>query len=44
MERKELVLKQRKEWAKKRGLDPEVMKKVFMLLIDKNIQIQLDIS
>ena len=42
-ERKELVLKQRKEWAEEMGLDPELMEKVFMLLIDKNIQIQLDI-
>ena len=43
-ERKELVLKQRKAWAEERGLDPEMMVEVFRLLIDKNIQIQLDIS
>ena len=42
-ERKQQVLKQRKEWAEKRGLDPELMEKVFRLLIDKNIQIQFDI-
>jgi len=42
-ERKELVLQQRKEWAEEMGLDPELMEKVFMLLIDKNIQIQFDI-
>ena len=42
-ERKELVLKQRREWAEARGLDPEMMEQVFRLLIDRNIQIQLDI-
>ena len=42
-ERKELVLKQRREWAEARGLDAEMMEQVFRLLIDKNIQIQLDI-
>ena len=42
-ERKELVLKQRKAWAEERGLDAEMMEKVFRLLIDKNIQIQFDI-
>jgi isochorismate pyruvate lyase len=42
-ERKELVLKQRKEWAEEMGLDAELMEKVFILLIDKNIQIQFDI-
>ena len=42
-ERREVVLNQRKEWAEEKGLDPELMEKVFKLLIDKNIQIQLDI-
>ena len=42
-ERKELVLKQRREWAREKGLDAEMMEKVFRLLIDKNIQIQFDI-
>ncbi len=42
-ERKEKVLKQRKAWAEEKGLDPEMIEKVFRLLIDKNIQIQLDI-
>ena len=43
-ERKELVLKQRKSWAEEQGLDPEMMEKVFRLLIEKNIQIQIDIN
>jgi len=43
-ERKELVLKQRREWAEEKGLDAEMMEEIFRLLIDKNIQIQFDIS
>jgi len=43
-ERKELVLKQRREWAEKKGLDPDMMEEVFKLLIAKNIQIQFEIS
>ena len=43
-ERKELVLEQRKKWAEERGLDAEMIEGIFRLLIDKNIQIQLDIS
>ncbi len=43
-ERKELVLKQRKSWAEEHGLDSEMMEGVFRLLIDKNIQIQFDIT
>lgn len=43
-ERKELVLKQRQEWAEEYGLDEELIEKIFRLLIDKNIQIQLEIS
>lgn len=42
-ERKEEVLKQRKAWAEKKGLDADLMEEVFRLLIDKNIQIQFDI-
>ncbi len=42
-ERKEYVLKQRKAWAEKSGLDPEMMEDVFKLLIEKNIQLQFDI-
>jgi len=42
-ERKEQVLMQRKEWAEKSGLDPEMVESVFRLLIEKNIQIQFEI-
>ncbi len=42
-ERKEQVLKQRKAWAEVWGLDTETMEEVFRLVIDKNIQIQLNI-
>jgi len=43
MERKELVLKQRKAWAEEKDLDAEMIVEVFRLLIDKNIQLQFDI-
>lgn len=43
-ERREQVLKQRKAWAEEKGLDAEMMEGVFRLLIDKNIQIQFDIT
>ena len=43
-DRRDLVLKQRKAWAEERGLDPGMMDKIFKLLINKNIEIQLDIS
>ena len=42
-ERKEQVLKQRKAWAEKRGLDADMMEEVFRLLLNKNIQIQFGI-
>jgi len=42
-ERRELVLKQRKAWAEASGLDAELIEEIFRLLIDKNIQIQMDI-
>lgn len=43
-ERKELVLKQRRAWAEEHGLDGKMMEEVFSLLIDRNIQIQFDIT
>ena len=43
-ERKELVLKQRKTWAEELDLDGQMMEEIFRLLINKNIQIQFDIS
>jgi isochorismate pyruvate lyase len=42
-ERREVVLEQRKAWAKERDLDPEMMEEIFKILIEKNIQIQFDI-
>ena len=42
-DRQAVVLNQRKAWAEERGLDTEMIEKVFKLLIDKNIQIQIDI-
>lgn len=41
-ERRDLVIKQRRAWAQSKGLDPDLMEKVFSLLIEKNIQIQFD--
>ncbi len=42
-ERKDQVVKQRRAWAEKSGLDPGFMEDVFKLLIEKNIQLQFDI-
>ncbi len=41
--RKAHVLQQRKAWAEEMGLDPELFEKMFVLLIEKNIQIQFDL-
>lgn len=41
-ERKEQVLEQRKKWAEDSGLDPGLMEEIFRLLINKNIQLQVD--
>ena len=43
-DRKEEVLKLRKEWAKEGGLDPKLIEDIFRLVIDKNIEIQLEIN
>jgi isochorismate pyruvate lyase len=43
-ERKALVLQQRKAWAAEKGLDPELFEKLYLLVIEKNIQIQFDIN
>jgi len=43
-ERKELVLNQRRAWAEEKGLEGQMMETIFRLLIEKNIQIQVDIS
>ena len=42
-ERKELVLQQRKAWAKESGMDPDLIGDIYKLLIEKNIQIQFEI-
>lgn len=43
-ERQELVLNQRRAWAEEKGLEGQMMESIFRLLIEKNIQIQVDIS
>ena len=43
-DRKEVVLNQRRAWAEEEGLDGQMMEEIFRLLIEKNIQIQIDIS
>jgi len=43
-ERRELVLKQRKEWAEENGIDGDLMKEVFRMLIERNIEIQIEIN
>jgi len=40
-ERKDFVINQRTEWAKKKGLDPSVFKKIYTLLVESNIQHEL---
>jgi len=42
-ERQVEVLQRRSKWAIELGLDPEVMKKIYKLLIDSNIQKELEI-
>ena len=42
-ERKDHVIRKRREWAAEKGLDPDLFEKLFRLVIDKNIQIQFDI-
>ncbi len=42
-ERKDHVIRQRREWAAEKGLDPDLFEKLFLLLIEKNIQIQFGI-
>ena len=42
-ERQVEVLQRRSKWAGELGLDPEVMKKIYKILIDTNIQKELEI-
>jgi isochorismate pyruvate lyase len=42
-ERKDHVIRKRREWAAGKGLDPDLFEKLFRLVIEKNIQIQFDI-
>ena len=42
-ERKDHVIRKRREWAAGKGLDPDLFEKMFRLVIEKNIQIQFDI-
>ena len=43
-ERKEQVLQQRENWAKELKLDEEMIEQIFRIVIDKNIQIQIELS
>ena len=42
-ERKDKVIRQRKQWAEERGLDKETFAKIYELLIESNIQQELKI-
>jgi len=42
-ERQVEVLQRRSNWAVELGLDPEVIKKIYKILIDSNIQKELEI-
>ncbi|RIH65180.1 isochorismate-pyruvate lyase [Mariniphaga sediminis] len=42
-DRKEQVIEQRKEWAENHGLDAEVFKEIYTLLIESNIKHELKI-
>jgi isochorismate pyruvate lyase len=42
-ERKQLVIKQRSEWAEKLGLDKRVYAHLFKTLIEHNISIEFDL-
>jgi len=39
--RKDFVIRQRTEWAAQSGADPETVKKLYTILIDRNIQHEL---
>ena len=42
-ERKEKVIKERSDWAKAQGLDPDTFARIFRLLIDHNIEKEMEI-
>lgn len=42
-ERKDLVIKQRSEWAEKLGLDKEAFAQLFRFLVDHNISKEMEI-
>ena len=42
-ERQVEVLQRRSQWASELGLDPEVTKKIYKILIESNIQKELEI-
>ena len=42
-ERQAEVLQRRSEWARELGLDPGVMKKIYKIMIDSNIQKELEL-
>jgi isochorismate pyruvate lyase len=42
-ERKEMVIQQRKGWAKELGLNPTTFESIYKLLIDSNIEHELNL-
>ena len=41
--RKEQVISDRAAWAKGKGLDPEVFKRIYTLLVERNIEHELEL-
>ncbi len=41
--RKDLVIRQRAEWAEMKGADPETVRRLYSILIDRNIKHELEL-
>jgi isochorismate pyruvate lyase len=42
-ERKEQVILQRKKWAELKGLNAETFKKIYTILVNSNIELEMDL-
>jgi len=42
-ERKDQVIRQRKEWAREKGLNAETFEKIYTLLVDSNIKHEMEL-
>jgi len=42
-ERKDQVIRQRKEWAREKGLNADTFEKIYTLLVDSNIKHEMEL-